>query len=252
MARSTAQSISELPMVRPSLSEPTNLKLGFGIHGWSLPAILTCPGMSHLCGRHCYAIQGFFLMPTVATAHARNYAFSKSADFASWMRQILHARFVKTLRVHVSGDFYDVDYTRKWRQIVEQSRGVTFFAYTRSWRQDDILPELLQLARYPNMHLWWSIDRETGPAPLVRGVKRAYMAIDDADADSAPNDCDLVFRDQTRTILKRANGVLVCPPEQGIDRKPEITCTRCGICWKNNKPPMWESAMLPAIQRIQD
>jgi hypothetical protein len=74
------------------------------------------------------------------------------------------------------------------------------------------------------------------------------MAIDDADAQTAPDDCDLVFRASTKTILKKANGVQVCPPEQGVNRDPEITCTKCGICWQARRP-VWEAALLGRIHK---
>ncbi len=183
-------------------------------------------------------------MPTVKEAHARNYRFSQLDYFAAWMIHAIKNSFVRVLRVHVSGDFYDVEYVRKWLRIVRESPQQQFFAYTRSWRVEEMLPELVKLGAEPNFQLWWSIDRETGPAPLIRGVRRAYMAISDADAEHAPDDCDLVFRDATGTVMKKANGIQVCPPENGIRPQVKITCSKCGICW-NRRDTQWESDLLP-------
>jgi hypothetical protein len=100
----------------------------------------------------------------------------------------LKRQFARVVRVHVAGDFYDEDYTQKWLEVIQELPHVQFFAYTRSWRVSDILPSLIQLAREPNMHLWWSIDRETGGAPFVPGVRVAYMAINDIDASLGMSD----------------------------------------------------------------
>ena len=182
-------------------------------------------------------------MPSVEASHRRNFEFSQSDQFTSWMPSRLQASFVRVMRIHVSGDFYSNRYIQKWVDIVGRSQEIQFFAYTRSWRIDAMFPELVKLAGLPNMQLWWSIDRETGPAPIVRGIRRAYMAIDDIDAQNAPNDCDLVFRDQTDTIMTRANGIVVCPTENGIEPRKKVTCSTCGICWKQ-KTANWEKQLL--------
>lgn len=235
-----------MPTATAALSDVTNSKLGPLIHGWAIIAgrEWSCPGESTLCRSRCYAKRGFFNMPNVRRSHVRNFEFSESPIFADWMASAIAAKFVRAMRIHVSGDFYDVGYVRKWIEIVHRSPNQIFFAYTRSWRIEDMLPELIKLGALPNMQLWWSIDRETGPAPLVRGIRRAYMAIDDSDADCTPDDCDLVFRDHPLTIMKKANGIQVCPVENGVTTQVKITCSTCRICW-SGKQSRWEHAMLP-------
>ena len=223
-------------------------KLGPLISGWSIPAgrKFSCPGESTLCAGHCYAKRGFFVMPSVAASHLRNYKFSQLPEFTDWMVAALSANFVRVMRVHVSGDFFSPDYIHKWLAIVKRSPLRRFFAYTRSWRLDDMLPSLIRLAAEPNFNMWWSIDRETGPAPIIRGIRRAYMAIDDTDAENAPDDCDLVFRADRGTIMKRANGIQVCPPENGVTTAVKINCSKCGICW-HDKGTQWERDLLPHL-----
>lgn len=216
-----------------SLSKPTNTKLGPLIHSWSITAgrHASCPGETSLCRARCYAKRGFFVMPTSKNSHSRNFAFSKTPLFTSWMQSTLIVHPVRVMRIHVAGDFYDSEYVSKWYTIAENSPHITFFAYTRSWQVAEMLPSLIRLSALPNMQLWWSIDRMTGPAPVIKGVRRAYMAINDMDAATAPDDCDLVFRDSPRTVMKKANGVMVCPPENGTHPKRKVTCTACGVCW---------------------
>lgn len=235
----------------PVLSEPRNVKLGCLIHSWSLPAgrARSCPGESGLCRVRCYAKRGHFHQPNVKKAHRRNFDYSKTDGFVDWLVGSSRATFARVLRIHVSGDFYDVDYTRKWYEIAKLLPNVQLFTYTRSWREEAILPELLTLSTLSNFQLWWSIDRETGPAPLIRGIRRAYMAIDDVDAECAPDDCDLVFRAQRATVMKKANGIVVCPAENGIARKPKATCSDCEICWNQHGPvkTCWEEHLQPTV-----
>jgi len=229
-------------MSQPAISENRNTKLGNLIFGWSITPGRrhSCPGETNLCRTRCYAKHGFFAMPNVKQSHVRNYTFTQDENFTAWMITTLRMRDIRLMRVHVSGDFYSPEYVQKWIDIATASPQTTFFAYTRSWRVDALLPELIQLGGLPNFQLWWSIDRETGPAPAIKGMRRAYMAISDADALAAPNDCDLVFRVNTSTRMPKANGVTVCPVENGIDTKFPITCSKCGICWKT-KTPRWET-----------
>jgi len=230
-----------------SISDNGNTKLGPLISAWSIPAGIkwSCPGESKLCRDRCYAKRGFYNMNNVSESLRRNFAFSQTADFTDWMVLQLTARMARVVRIHVSGDFYSAEYADKWQTITSRLPRCHFFAYTRSWRDEAIFPSLVRLGQEPNVSLWWSIDRETGPAPTIRGIRRAYMAIDDTDASLAPDDCDLVFRDEGRTIMKRANGVQVCPYENGVKTQVKMTCSRCGICWRD-KLPRWEHARGPA------
>jgi hypothetical protein len=240
------------PIVTGRLGKPINSKLGPHIHSWSIPADTTCPGASRLCRDRCYAKRGFFVYPKVGQTLQRNEDFSRTEDFVPWMQASLISHAVRILRIHVSGDFYDADYAARWLQIVRRSRRVTFFVYTRSWRIDDILPSLIAVGREPNVNLWFSLDRETGSPPLIPGIRRAYMAINDYDAQTAPTDCDLVFRDHPKGPLKKANGVLVCPVENGVPGQHHHTCTTCGFCWNKQQQAKWEKVLLPKISGMDD
>ena len=101
---------------------------------------------------------------------------------------------VRVVRVHTSGDFYDAGYVRKWAEVARACPGTAFFAYTRSWRREEVLAELIGLARLPNVFLWFSEDRDTGRPPAVPRVRRAYLLADGEAEDGVPADADLVFR----------------------------------------------------------
>lgn len=234
-------------MTRAKVSAPINHKLGPNIHGWSLPAGPSCPGKSCLCAGLCYATRGHFVFNSIKQTHQRNWDFAQTEFFAPWLIGEIRQLGVRIFRIHVAGDFYDLAYVQKWRHIVHSCRHVTFFAYTRSWRVPEMLPDLLALGALPNMRLWWSIDRETGPAPYSPHIRTAYMAINDVDASTAPNDCDLVFRSKRNTPMKKANGVLVCPAENGVKGTLRHTCSTCRFCWDRKQGPQWAPVLLPYL-----
>lgn len=191
-------------------------------------------------------------MPGVAKFHIRNEEFSRTEEFVPYMTAEIKRNLCPVVRTHVSGDFYDAKYTAKWCKIAAATHRTTYFAYTRSWTDPEILPELVRLSQLPNVCLWFSTDLEMGYPPLVGGVRVAYMAINDVDAANAPPEADLVFRDKPTTPMKRANGVLVCPAENAVKGKLHHTCTSCGICWDRQRRPGWESLLLPLLGSLDE
>jgi hypothetical protein len=215
---------------------PGNSKLGREIFSFSIPAGKTCPGATEHCIKHCYAMSGFFHMPSVQERYARNLKLSKRPSFVNDVVWALRQKHVRTLRVHVSGDFYSREYIRDWYEIAKRSRHITFYSYTRSWRLLDLAPDLIKLGLLPNWQMWFSEDRQTGKSPYVREIRRAYMCIDHLDELMAPDDVDLIFReDFGKGVVKKMEGVQVCPVENGVKYAFPMTCSRCGICWKEQR-----------------
>ena len=122
--------------------------------------------------------------------------------------------------VHVSGDFYDAGYVAKWARIARASPHTAFFAYTRSWRRGEVLAALAELARLPNLRLWFSEDRDTGRPPTMPGVRRAYLLADGEAESSVPEDADLVFR----VPLPRRPGATpgLCPAGEAVQWRPGL------------------------------
>ena len=222
------------------LAGPHNARLGPAIHTFNLPAEPDiCLGSSPACAAACYAKE--FLFRIQRGRHRRNYERSLDERFPGAVIAEIRRGLVRTVRVHTSGDFYAPAYVRKWAAVVRACPGTAFFAYTRSWRQVEVLAELIVLARLPNVSLWFSEDRDTGRSPAVPRVRRAYLLTDGEAEAAAPADADLVFRVPLPRLpgrpnayarpAKRANGVLICPKEQGIARRVELTCSSCRICF---------------------
>jgi len=212
-----------------------NAKLGKSIWSFSIPAGDTCPGKSEICSERCYAQRGFFVMPSVKASQERNHESTLLGDFVERMTDEIRKNKCNVVRIHVAGDFYSAAYARKWLKIIQACPDVTFFAYTRSWNVPAIFPAIEELAKCKNLRLWFSVDDEMGKPPnKPKGVRLAYMAISINDIPNQ-NQADLVFRDYgIRGVpQKRVNGVIVCPPENGVT---DLTCEKCGICWQRTKP----------------
>ena len=221
-----------------------NSKLGSRIWAWSLPVFKTCPGASAVCKAVCYADRGHLLMLNRRGFYESRLAVSRQTSFVSRIVSSVRANSVDVLRVHVSGDFYSADYVHKWRLIARRCRTTQFYAYTRSWADPSIRHALWQLGREPNFQLWLSTDRSMPRPPRWQGVRTCYLMTNDDDQPAYP--VDLVFRDKTPSIMKRAaNGSLVCPYDNGVTT---TNCSQCKLCWRaqksNGKPA---AASLPLV-----
>lgn len=208
-----------------------NSKLGTHILTWSLPAVLTCPGRSHLCENLCYALKHRFATARYLTQAIRNWIIASTPFFAWWMVRKIQKTRALVVRIHVSGDFFNAAYVQQWIRIAEAIPLVQFYAYTRSWRDPAIREVLARFSTLPNVQLWYSEDAETGCPTLAAEecrIRLAYLATHPQDT---PDHADLIFRDYPSrgVVQKHVGGVLVCPAENGTGR--HIQCEKCGICW---------------------
>jgi hypothetical protein len=101
-----------------------------GIASFSLPAGKTCPGKGE-CAKGCYAMSGFFLMPSVKKAYEANWAATNSDTFVAEMVSEIIKKKALVIRIHASGDFYSLIYLNKWLAIVQACPSVKFYAYTK-------------------------------------------------------------------------------------------------------------------------
>lgn len=135
---------SPLGMIKPLLIDG-NSKLGKGVYtfstlpgkqivsvtinGKSYDVIGTCP-----CScAGCYAMTGFYKMPSVIQANAvktilaRNYMeFVKNAIIAQ-----IKAENIRLVRIHASGDFFNAEYVAMWKEIVKACPNTVFWTYTK-------------------------------------------------------------------------------------------------------------------------
>ena len=107
-------------------------------------AIKDCPMRSKGCEAVCYATKGNHMFPDVVESRERSYRESLSNNFAD---KILYTIAVEKqskrykdatmlIRIHESGDFYSIQYLRKWLKIwegTEHTDGVQSVFYTKSF-----------------------------------------------------------------------------------------------------------------------
>ncbi len=203
-----------------------NQKLGPSIGTFSLPAVDTCPGLTSTCAGVCYARR------YTRRLHIDYTPELEASKLDSFVSSLSHeATWKSVVRVHVSGDFYDMAYVAKWRAIAQHAPRTLFFAYTRSWRLPNIQASLRMLAELPNFRLLWSCDRQTGIPQWMRDSDVAWLAMSDEDVPPAPRIPAIVFRKNQNTVRARVGGAIVCPAENGI--RNEVTCQSCTLCFRS-------------------
>jgi len=184
-----------------------NLKISGNTIIFNLPPIISCPGAGE-CKEYCYAMSRLGpIFKNVKIARLENYKHSHEPYFIYDMVRLIkrlckNYLYIKAVRLHEAGDFYDKLYTNKWIKIAAHFPRLTFYAYTKSiFVQDVKLPK--------NMRVWYS-----------HGGKY-----------------DEQYREEDRqaTVIKKdmpePPGWFVCP----TIGNPDMVCGRdCNYCVKGN------------------
>jgi len=212
-----------------------NRKLGQKhIWGFTLPSgtDAVCPGRTASCSRYCYARRLERIRPKVHKAYRRNLALTKRQDFSRRVYHFVRAMRIRTVRIHVGGDFYSEEYARKWLQVIEKSPRTRFYFYTRSWRDPPIRAVLEQMAALPNCRAWYSCDQETGlPGALQPAIKVAWLQVERD--EQIPAEVTMVFRRQgLRKLDLPMIRSKVCPEQDGVTRPERVTCEQCQWCFR--------------------
>lgn len=237
----------EDPLQDPgSRKKPSNRKLGHLIWTFSLPTKATCPGKTAACAKSCYAFGFLFRMMWARLIYL--WEWSKKECFVNDVLKQIRMDSIQVCRPHVAGDFYSVGYAAKWLEIFSRAKAANFYFYTRSWRRKDgsvnrAMVRIFKLmAKLPNVHVWFSEDRDSGKSPRVDGVRVAFTVFSDEDEELVPAHASLVFRNTVggKKHLKPAKwvkDVWVCPVEQGIARDAQISCSTCKYCFTDRRMP---------------
>lgn len=117
---------------------------------WNLPAVRTCPYKTPECERLCYALKAERQYPTCLPSRERHYEETLKESFVDDMIEAIERKLARKsakgrktfFRIHESGDFYNVEYARKWTEIARHFIGrkeISFLAYTKSLRFFDKL-----------------------------------------------------------------------------------------------------------------
>jgi hypothetical protein len=153
--------------------------------GFSLPALESCPTGARLalipgsvCSR-CYALRGNFTFRNVKFSHRRNLRLvqaaieggpeTREAWVSAMVDLIRRTSKVDVFRIHVSGDFFSVEYFLLWVEIARRLPEMRFWAPTRESQIDRlgamVAPANL-LIRYSGPMIGEK-TRSQGPASMV-------------------------------------------------------------------------------------
>ena len=104
----------------------------FGIPAFkSKTGLVTCPS-AKTCIKPCYAGQGAYNYPAVKNAYEYRLQQSLKDSFKNEIqKEIDSKRKITHIRIHDSGDFYSLDYLKKWIDICKNNSNITFYAYTK-------------------------------------------------------------------------------------------------------------------------
>ena len=133
---------------------------------WSIPAVKTCPFRTEHCEEACYAVKAETAYPDVLPAREYNYLLSHTDLFVPFMSRLFHEIAAKPaykkakwilVRIHESGDFYNVEYMKKWFDIARNCidiKNMVFQAYTKSLPFYDLLVDSKPLNFVPVASVW--------------------------------------------------------------------------------------------------
>ncbi len=203
-------------------------------NAFSLPAGVSCPGMTSVCGSICYASKLERLYPSFRNLVTSNYDALSQSDFAGMVRLLdpMITEFErecdkrgaeKKFRIHADGDMFSTTYAQAWAYVIRKHPDTQFWAYTRSFTP--VLNVVPWLAGISNLSLLLSVDAANqADAERVREdfpeVRWAMLAQTFGEAKDAMLD-----------VLGRPGGA--CPEQTGalpLVDKAGGACVRCDLC----------------------
>jgi hypothetical protein len=107
-------------------------------------AVTDCPFRSAGCEAICYATKGNHVFPSVKESREKSFIESKREDFTESAVFAIrtekesgrYKKAIMLVRIHESGDYYSVQYLRKWLRVWAEFKpadGVRFVFYTKSF-----------------------------------------------------------------------------------------------------------------------
>ena len=150
-------------------------------------AIIDCPFRSAGCERICYATKGNHTKPSVKGSRIHSAEESRRQDFSDAVVYTVRVEkkskrykdAVMLIRIHESGDFYSVQYLRKWVKAwaeLEHEDGVQFVFYTKSFPfflmlTDDEKAIINRMLSSGKLAINLSIDDTTNPEQKIAYLK---------------------------------------------------------------------------------
>lgn len=165
------------------------------IASFDLPAGFTCPA-ANLCHSRvyssidkngktkrntvdlgqfrCYAVKAESQYSNVYNFHWNNLNISLSDNFVDAITSEIITNNIKIVRIHSAGDYYSLDYLRKWIQIARLNPDVQFFGYTK------IAPFVSYLIseKLDNFHLVYSMGGKMDKIAQERNLPNCTVIVD--------------------------------------------------------------------------
>jgi len=173
-----------------------NAKLDIEIYNFSLPAGTSCPfaveckttadkawgfitdGINQIY--RCYAASDEAKSPQTRSARHWNFDLLKREDENEIFRRIKVSLPKKagTIRIHVSGDFFNQKYFNAWARIARENPHILFYAYTKSLKYwiDYVLPTP------NNLKLTASWDNSNSHIITMKNLKYAKVVFSEEEA----------------------------------------------------------------------
>ena len=153
---------------------------------FGLPAgkAYSCPGATSICESVCYAGKLEKVYKGVKAVLLHNWDLLRNADrmemfsllsdmIAEFKTECVKKDAPMLFRIHWDGDFFNEDYTRAWRMVIEEQPDIQFWVYTR------VKSAALILKDISNLSLYYSTDDENKEIAhdlkLTNGIRLAYL-----------------------------------------------------------------------------
>jgi len=175
------------------------IKNAFGLPAGSNKS---CPGMTGVCEKICYANKLEKLFPGFRNAMEHNWEQVKDASFDQLVEALNHiiGEFEtdcdkwgaeKYFRIHHDGDFFSEVYAQSWAEVIKSRPDTQFWVYTRSFV--DKLNIVPIIAGIDNLSVYLSVDEDnqSDAADVLsahKDIKIAYLAETFAEAGDAIRD----------------------------------------------------------------
>ena len=145
----------------------------------------SCPGATSVCESVCYAGKLEKLFKGVKASLLHNWDLLKDEDtqgmytllsemIAEFKSDCIKKDAPMLFRIHWDGDFFNDDYTRAWKMVIEEQPDIQFWVYTR------VKSAALILKDISNLSLYFSTDSENVKVgvdlKINSGVRLAYLA----------------------------------------------------------------------------
>lgn len=170
-----------------------NAKLGKNIFTFSLPAGWTCPNALDCLSKadektgkisdgkkmrfRCFAASAEAVYPAVRKSRWKNFRLLKESKNMAKLIQDSLPKKAETIRIHVSGDFFNVDYFRAWLHVATNNPSIKFYFYTKMvgyiWQHQRFFPD----------NFIYTVSRGGKQDNLIVGLREAIVVYSEDEAN---------------------------------------------------------------------